>query len=49
MVWVRDTKHLDVVQVSPTVLADVRDSSDFAVVGEPRELLFDDDGYLLTD
>lgn len=49
VVWVRDTKHLDVVQVSPTVLADVRDSSDFAVVGEPRELLFDDDGYLLTD
>jgi hypothetical protein len=45
VVRISDTKHLDIVHVSPTVLEDVRGSTDFEVLGVPVEQVFDSGGY----
>lgn len=49
VVRISDTKHLDVVHVSPTVLTDVQDATDFEVLGEPRDIVFDSNGYFVAD
>lgn len=46
-VRIPNTKYLHRIRVSESVLPDIADCRDIAIVGEPVPMAFDDDGYLV--
>lgn len=49
IVRIRDTINMEYIEVSENLAEELRERNDLEIIGEPKELLFDPDGYIVEE